>query len=126
MDTSKTSAVGLHETGQTPILSEAELQKILVEWNSTSTAYPADKCVYELVEAQAARTPDAIAVVEGKRQLTYRELNERANHLVRLLREKGIGKDVPAGVCLRRSLELAVSLLGIMKAGGACLPLDPE
>jgi amino acid adenylation domain-containing protein len=126
MDASKTSSVVVSETGSMPGMSDAERRKILVEWNNTATDYPADKCVHELVELQASRTPDAIAVIEGKRQLTYRELNEKANQLAHLLREKGIAKDVPAGVCLRRSLELAVSLLAIMKAGGACLPLDPE
>jgi amino acid adenylation domain-containing protein len=127
MDPSQTTAVGFTEsTGSAPPLSEAELHKILVEWNNTAVAYPADRCVHELVEAQAARTPDAIAVIEGKRQLTYRELNQRANQLAHLLREKGIAREIPVGICLRRSLELAVSLLGVMKAGGACLPLDPE
>src|SRR5215472_10772512 len=100
MDTSQTSVVGMSELGRTSTPSAAELHKILVEWNQTAAEYPADKCVHEMVEAQAARTPDAIAVVEGKRQLTYRELNERSNQLAHLLREKGIGKDIPVGVCL--------------------------
>jgi amino acid adenylation domain-containing protein len=127
METSKTSGGGVIESpGGVNRLSEAEFHKVLVEWNDTAADYPADKGVHELIEAQAERSPDAVAVVEGKRQLTYRELNERANQLAHLLREKKIGKDVPVGVCLRRSLELAVSLLGVMKAGGACLPLDPE
>jgi aspartate racemase len=127
MEIRNTNAGGVLESaGSVSRLSEAELHKVLVEWNDTATDYPADKCVHELVEEQAARTPEAVAVVEGKRQLTYRELNERANQLAHVLREKKIGKDVPVGVCLRRSIELAVSLLGVMKAGGACLPLDPE
>src|SRR6185369_3048023 len=109
MEIGNTSAGGVLESaGSVSRLPEADLHKVLVEWNDTATNYPSDKCVHELVEAQAARTPDAVAVVEGKRQLTYLELNERSNQLAHLLREKKIGKDVPVGVCLRRSLELAV------------------
>src|SRR5579863_8794325 len=103
-----------------------ERHRLLVEWNDTATAYPSDKCVHELVAERAAQTPEAIAVVQGHRQLTFRELNERANQLASCLQQKGVRKDVPVGVCLRRSLELTVALLGVMKAGGACLPLDPE
>jgi aspartate racemase len=84
------------------------------------------KCVHELVAEQAARTPDAIAVVHGERQLTFQELNERANQLADYMRKRGVGKDAPVGVCLKRSVELTVALLGVMKSGGACLPLDPD
>ncbi|MGC1370823.1 MAG: amino acid adenylation domain-containing protein, partial [Candidatus Sulfotelmatobacter sp.] len=107
-------------------MTEDERQRLLVEWNHTRAAYPSDKCVHELVTAQAERTPDAIAVVQGSRQLTFRELNQRANQLADCLRKKNIGADVPVAICLPRSLELAVALLGVMKAGAACLPLDPD
>ncbi|MGA8443154.1 MAG: amino acid adenylation domain-containing protein [Candidatus Sulfotelmatobacter sp.] len=88
--------------------------------------YPAHKCVHDLVADRAEKTPDAIAVIHGDRQLTFRELNERANQLADYLVNKGIGKDVAVGICLKRSVELTVALLGVMKAGGACLPLDPD
>jgi len=90
------------------------------------TAYPSRKCVHELVADRAAHSPDALAVVHGERKLTFRELNERANQLAHYLRNKGVKKDVPVGICLKRSVELTVALLGVMKAGGACLPLDPD
>src|ERR1039457_2065756 len=83
-----------------------------------------DKCVHELVEAQAKENPEALAVVQDGRQLTYEELNARANQLARLLRQKGVGGDVPVAICLKRSLEMPVALLAVLKAGGACVPLD--
>ncbi len=107
-------------------MTGGELQRLLVEWNNTRAEYPSNKCVHELVTEQAERTPDAIAVVQGNRQLTFRELNQRANQLADCLRKKNIGTDVPVAICLRRSMELAVALLGVMKAGAACLPLDPD
>lgn len=92
----------------------------------TAAAAPAyETCVHDLFQRQAERTPDAIAAVHGTKCFTYRELNERANQLARLLREKGVTTDKPVAVCLRRSLALPVSLLGVLKAGGACVPLDP-
>jgi amino acid adenylation domain-containing protein len=87
--------------------------------------YP-DKCVHDLVSERAEQAPDSIAVVHGDRKLTFRELNERANQLADYLAGKGIRKDTPVGICLKRSVELTVALLGVMKAGGACLPLDPD
>ena len=84
------------------------------------------KCVHELFSDRVQQTPDSIAVIHGVRQLTFRELNERANQLADYLRRKGVEKDVPVGICLKRSVELTVALLGVMKAGGACLPLDPD
>jgi aspartate racemase len=96
------------------------------EWNSTLAEYPSPRCVHGLVSDRAEQTPDSIAVAHGERQLSFRELDERANQLANHLRQKGIAKDIPVGICLRRSLELTVALLGVMKAGGACLPLDPD
>src|SRR5579872_607667 len=107
-------------------LTEPERHRILVEWNDTAKPYPSDKCVHELVEAQASQNPSAIAAEHESRQLNYGDLNSRANQLARLLQAKGVGRDVPVGVCLRRSLELPVALLAVLKAGGACLPLDPD
>ncbi len=90
------------------------------------TDYPAHKCVHDLVAHRAALAPESIAVIHGDRQLTFRELNKRANQLADYLAKKGIRKDVPVGICLKRSVELTVALLGVMKAEGACLPLDPD
>jgi len=106
-------------------VEDAELRRILVEWNSNTAEYP-PKCVHELVADQAERTPNAVAVIQGSRQLTFKEFNERANQLADYLRRKALAPDVPVGICLPRSLELAVALLGVMKAGAACMPLDPD
>lgn len=110
---------------QLPLLTVAERHRLLVEWNNTVAEYPQDRCVHQLFEAQAAKTPDSIAVVFGHERLTYRELNERANRLARYLQKRGVGPEVLVGLCLERSLEMMVGLLGILKAGGAYLPLDP-
>jgi aspartate racemase len=106
-------------------LGAEERHRILVEWNRTDAPYPADQCIHQLIEAQAARTPDAIAVQHEQETLTYRDFNERANQLARHLRKLGVGPDAPVGVCLQPSLTLAVALLAVLKANGACLPLDP-
>ncbi len=108
-----------------PLLTEAERQLFLVEWNATQTAYPKDWCVHQLFEAQVERTPDAIAVVFEREQLTYLELNERANQLAHFLQKLGIGPEVLVGICVERSVDMVVGLLGILKAGGAYVPLDP-
>ncbi len=107
-----------------PMLSARETQQ-LAEWNRTDVEYPRELCVHELVEAQVARTPNASAVEHGGQRLTYKELNERANQLARFLRKRGIGHESRVGICLRRSLELPVALLAVLKAGAACVPLDP-
>src|ERR1700719_3106285 len=86
---------------------------------------PLDCCVHELVQAQVERTPDATAIVEGSRRLTYRELDSRANQLAAYLRRRGIGPEVPVAICLQRSTNLVVSMLAVLKAGGVCVPLDP-
>jgi amino acid adenylation domain-containing protein len=110
---------------QLPLLTAAECHHLLVACNQTRTDYPAEACLHEVFEAQVARTPDAVAVVYEAQQLTYRELNDRANHLARQLRHLGVGPEVPVGVCVARSPEMLVGLLGILKAGGAYVPLDP-
>ncbi|OYD86824.1 non-ribosomal peptide synthetase, partial [Nostoc sp. 'Peltigera membranacea cyanobiont' 213] len=111
---------------QLPILTVSEQQQLLVDWNDTQVDYPQDKCIHQLFEEQVDRTPDAVAVVFDNQQLTYRELNCRANQLAHYLQSLGVGADVLVGICVERSLEMVVGLLGILKAGGAYVPLDPE
>lgn len=108
------------------ILTPAERQQILVEWNDTSTEYPRDLCVHQLVEQQAERTPSAAAVQCGSQILTYHEFNARANQLASYLSKLGVGPDVAVGIFLERSLDLAIALLGVLKSGGTCVPLDPQ
>ena len=91
----------------------------------TSLRLYSTSSIHQLFEAQVERTPDAIALVFEDEKLTYRELNERANRLAHSLRKMNVGPEVPVGVCLERSMEVVVSLLGILKAGGVYLPLDP-
>ena len=110
---------------QLPLLSEAERQQFLVEWNDTQTDYPQDKAIHQLFEEQVERSPDAVAVVFEEKQLTYRELNARANQLAHYLQTLGVGPEELVGICVERSLDLVVGLLGILKAGGAYVPLDP-
>jgi amino acid adenylation domain-containing protein len=109
-----------------PILTEAEKQQVLVEWNQTACDYPHDRCLHELVEAQAERVPERVAVICENRELTYCELNARANQLAHYLRTRGIGPDVRVGICLEPSFEFAVAVLAVLKSGGACVPLDPN
>ncbi|HEX6287553.1 MAG TPA: AMP-binding protein, partial [Herpetosiphonaceae bacterium] len=108
-----------------PLLSAAERQQMLVQWNATRAPYPAEQCYHELFEQQAARTPDAIAVIAGDERLSYHELNARANQVAHELRILGVGPDVPVGICVERSAMMLIGLLGILKAGGAYVPLDP-
>ncbi|WNG47516.1 amino acid adenylation domain-containing protein [Archangium minus] len=109
-----------------PLLTSAERQKLLVEWNDTRAEPRSGARLHELVEAQVDRTPDAPAVSYEGRQLTYRELDERANQLAHHLRSLGVGPEVPVAVCMERSLEMVVGLLAILKAGGAWVPMDPS
>ena len=108
-----------------PALTEIQRKRILHEWNDTYADFP-DICAHELFEQQVARDPNAIAVVGGGKSLTYRELNERANQVAHYLRKRGVGEEVLVGVCLQRSPELVVALLGVWKSGGAYVPLDPS
>ncbi|HEU4884758.1 MAG TPA: amino acid adenylation domain-containing protein, partial [Longimicrobium sp.] len=111
--------------GSLDVLPEAERRQVVEVWNRTDAEYPADRCIHELFEAQAARTPGAVAVCFEEESLTYRELNARANRLAHYLRRRGVGPEVRVGVLLERSLEMVVSLLAVLKAGGAYVPLDP-
>jgi amino acid adenylation domain-containing protein len=108
-----------------PLLADEERRLVTEEWNRTDAPYPADWYIHEQLEAQAARTPDAVAVVYEDRQLTYGELNRRANQLAHYLRGLGVGPDVRVGICVEREPELVVAVFGVLKAGGAYLPLDP-
>ncbi|WP_248277637.1 non-ribosomal peptide synthetase/type I polyketide synthase [Brasilonema sp. UFV-L1] len=109
-----------------PLLSEAEQHQLLVEWNNTQADYPQDKCIHQLFEAQVEKTPDAVAVVFEEEQLTYRELNVRANKLAHHLQTLGVKPEVLVGICVERSLSMVIGLLAILKAGGAYIPLDPS
>jgi amino acid adenylation domain-containing protein len=109
-----------------PLLSAVERQQLLFDWNDTQTDYPQDKCIHQLFEEQVAKTPDAIAVVFEQEELTYQQLNQRANQLAHHLQTLGVKPEVLVGICVERSLEMMVGLLGILKAGGAYVPLDPS
>ena len=111
--------------GKLPLLTDAERTRLVVEWNNTRMDYPRDRGVHQLFEEQAARTPNATAVVFGNDSLTYGELERRANHLANYLIRLGATPDSLVGICLERSLEMVVGLLGILKAGAAYVPLDP-
>jgi len=113
------------QIGRVGILTEQEQHRILREWNATDMPFDLDVCFPQLFEAQVIRTPDAIAVRFKGMELSYGDLNQRANRLAHHLREQGVGPDMVVPVLLERSLELVISLLAIMKAGGAYLPLVP-
>src|SRR5258706_1529593 len=107
------------------LLGEAERCQLVSEWNDTAVAYP-QHCLHELFAAQAARTPDAVAVTYDDAALSYGELEQRANQLAHYLRRLGVGPETVVGLCAERSLAMVVGLIGILKAGGAYLPLDPS
>src|SRR5271155_187057 len=102
-----------------------ERHEIVALWNATEAEYPQDKCVHELFEAQAARTPEAIAVVYDGARLTYAELNAKANRLAHHLRTLGVQPDARVAICVERSFDMVVGLLAILKAGAAYVPLEP-
>ncbi len=105
--------------------TDAECQRALLDWNDTKREYPRNECIHQLFEKQAARNPEAVAVVFEDQKLTYGELNAQSNQLAHYLRNLGVGPDGLVGICVERSLEMLVGLLGILKAGGAYVPLDP-
>jgi amino acid adenylation domain-containing protein len=108
-----------------PLLTDSERHQLLNEWSGTRQAFPEHSCIHTLLEAQVERSPDAIAAEFQGEQVTYRELNSRANQLAHFLRDSGVGPDVLVGICVHRSLEMLVGMLGVLKAGGAYVPLDP-
>ncbi|MFP2932075.1 non-ribosomal peptide synthetase, partial [Pyxidicoccus sp. 3LG] len=107
------------------MLPQAERQRLLTEWNSGGQPFPDSACLHELFEAQARRTPAAIAVVAGRERLTYAELDRRSSQLAARLRALGAGPEERIGVCLRRDAQLLTALLAVLKAGAAYVPLDP-
>jgi amino acid adenylation domain-containing protein len=108
-----------------PLLTEVERNQLIIEWNQTKTDYSQNLYVHQLFEEQVERTPDAVAVKFRNQQLTYRELNQRANQLANYLQKLGVKPEVFVAICVERSIEMLVGLLGILKAGGAYVPLDP-
>jgi amino acid adenylation domain-containing protein len=109
-----------------PLLTGEELRQQLFDWNHRPSDYPTAKCIHQLFSEQAARTPQTVALVFEGRQLTYAELEKRSNQLGHFLQGLGVGPEVKVGLCLERSLEMVIGLLGILKAGGAYVPLDPD
>lgn len=108
-----------------PLLTATEQHQLLVEWNNTQADYPHDVCIHQLFESQVERTPNAIAILFENEQLTYQQLNHRANQLSHYLQKLGVKPEVLVGICLERSPETIVGFLAILKAGGAYVPLDP-
>ncbi|MGB7951165.1 MAG: amino acid adenylation domain-containing protein [Candidatus Binatia bacterium] len=111
--------------GHLPMLTEAETHKLILEWNETKREYPRNKCIHELFEEQVKRTPEAVAVVFDGEELKYRELNRRANQVARYLIKLGARPETLVAICMERSLEMIVGILGILKAGAAYVPQDP-
>ena len=108
-----------------PLLSAAERQQLLFQWNDTEADYPKNASIHELFAAQTERTPDAVAAICENEQLTYRELNAKANQIAHYLQSLGVKPEVLVGICLERSLSVLVAILGILKVGAAYVPLDP-
>lgn len=109
-----------------PLLTPQEHRQLLVEWNATDVPYPSDRYLHELFEAQVERTPEAVALVCERTELTYAELNAKANQLAHFLRVPGIGPEVRVALCVERSPEMVIGILGVLKAGGAYVPIDPN
>jgi amino acid adenylation domain-containing protein/non-ribosomal peptide synthase protein (TIGR01720 family) len=113
------------QISELPLLTARENEQLLDTWNHTAAEYPRERCVHQLFEEQAARTPDRIAIICGSEQVTFGELNAKANQLAQYLRQVGIKPDLLVGVMLERSIEVVLATLGVLKAGGAYVPLDP-
>ena len=113
------------KVSQLQLLTDAERRQLLVEWNDTRTEYRQDRCIHHYFEARVRAAPEAVALVFEDHQLTYRDLNTRANRLAHYLRESGVGPEARVGICAERSVEMVVGLLAILKAGAAYVPLDP-
>jgi amino acid adenylation domain-containing protein len=108
------------------LLTQEERQKILIEWNQTACDYPREKCLHELIAAQAQLVPERAAALWKEQQLSYREFNSRANQLAHYLGERGVGPNERVAICLKPSLDFAVAVLAVLKSGAACVPLDPK
>ncbi len=109
-----------------PLLTKAEKQHLLVELNEASNDYPREQCINVLFEEQVKATPDAIALVFNDQEMTYGELNAQANQIAHFLQDKGVGLETKVGICVERSFEMIAGILGILKAGGVYVPLDPH
>jgi amino acid adenylation domain-containing protein len=116
----------MRRLSELPLLTEEERHQALVEWNDTAHEYPRERSLHEFIEEQVERTPNAPALIFESQQLTYRELNARANQLAHRLRELGVGPEKMVAVCAHRSVEMVVALLATVKAGGAYVPIDPD
>ncbi|NUP12171.1 MAG: amino acid adenylation domain-containing protein, partial [Polyangiaceae bacterium] len=112
--------------GDLPMLAPEERRRILVEWNDTGAYLERDRCIHHLIEAQAARTPDAIALSRNGATLSYGELEARANRLASYLRDKGVREESLVAICCERSIEMVVGIVAVLKAGAAYVPLDPS
>jgi non-ribosomal peptide synthetase component F len=108
------------------LLTEQEWRRVVVEWNESEGSFAVTETLHQRFEAQAAQTPDAVALVYEREELSYRDLNSKANRLAHHLRKLGAGPEVAVGLCMERSLDLVIGLLAILKAGGAYVPLDPR
>ena len=115
----------MQPSSELQVLTVDGQSQMFVDWNSTSADYPRGKCMHELFEQRVLETPDAVALVCGSQKLTYLELNQKANQLANYLRKLGVGADNLVGVCLHRSLQMIIGILGTLKAGAAYVPLDP-
>ncbi|WP_246028056.1 AMP-binding protein, partial [Paenibacillus xylaniclasticus] len=111
---------------ETDLFYEGEKSQLLEVFNTTEASYSQETTIYQLFEEQVERTPDHIAVISGTEQVTYRELNARANRLARKLRKLGVTADNRVGLLAERSVEMIAGILGILKAGGAYVPIDPS
>ncbi len=108
-------------------LSEKEVYQLLVGWNDTQAEYPEDRCIHELFELQVKNNPEGIALVFENRQLSYQELNKKSNQLAHyLISQRNVKPDTLVGICLERSFDLVIAIMGVVKAGGAYVPLDPD
>lgn len=112
--------------GELPLLTQPEQDLLLKTWNATSKEHPINCSIHQLFEEQVEKTPQSLAVVYENQELTYQQLNQRANRIAHHLQRLGVKPDVPVGICIERSPEAAIAILGTLKAGGACVPLDPS
>lgn len=111
---------------QISILTDHQLEEILVDWNATEADYPRDATLVSLLRAQAERTPSAVAILQGAQHLTYFEVDQRSNVLARFLRSSGVRANSLVGVCIERSIDLVIALVAVLKSGAAYVPLDPD
>jgi amino acid adenylation domain-containing protein len=113
------------QISQLPMLTEKEMHQLLVEWNGTDTDYPKGSCIYELFQSCAEKYPGEDAVIFGHQRLVYSQLNQNANRLAHLLQRIGVGSETLVGICMENSLTLITGVIGILKTGGAYIPMDP-